>query len=168
MDTVEKDSPALEQLQKCVEALGKAAELGRFQDTEALRSLRVGASTLTPAFDQALREARKAVVDTPTDAHRMALCASEVPDLVRIVSGLAKSADQLLSGVESDLEKRRRELGDAVDPVVVVDSILKSSANDERTRFSPRRHRKIRLRPRTICWSEASRLLETSTKLQRS
>jgi hypothetical protein len=128
-DLLEKDSPALEQLQKCVEALGKAAELGRFQDTEALRSLRVGASTLTPAFDQALREARKAVVDTPTDAHRMALCASEVPDLVRIVSGLAKSADQLLSGVESDLEKRRRELGDAVDPVVVVDSILKSSAN---------------------------------------
>lgn len=128
-DLLEKDTPVLEQLQKCVEALGKAAELGRFQDTEALRSLRVGVSALSPASDQALRQARKAVVDMPTDAKRMALCASEVPERVRVVSRLAKSADQLLSGVESDLEKRRRELGDADDPVIVVDSILKSSTN---------------------------------------
>ena len=121
---LDDSTPVVAQLGHCIEALGKAAQLGRSHNAEELRHLKAHTSQLTEGHDRAIKVALDTHSTVDTQQDRIRVLASELPDRVREVAELVASATQQLADVEADLADRRRDLGDPVDAVSVVTEVL--------------------------------------------
>lgn len=125
---IDDSAPVAAQLERCIEALGKAAQLGRFHNAEQLRELRTGVGQLSEEHDRAIKRSSDAHASAKTEQDKVRILASELPDRVREIRELMASATAQLAGVEDDLASRRRDLGDPVDAVSVVTEILKEAS----------------------------------------
>jgi hypothetical protein len=125
---LDAERPLPDQLGKCLEALGKAFELGRLADDGLLRQLRQLVNEVPEDADRILRDVRSLLQRNPPLDVRLRCCAGPAPVALALVSRVFNSLDDLLSSVERDVAVRQRQVGEALDATDVMARVLASSS----------------------------------------
>jgi hypothetical protein len=121
---IERDRPILEQIDKCLEALAKAFELGRLVDADELREIRLAVKNLPSDAERLVRELRAAALPETSLQERFRICAGSTPATLGVIKRVLRSSDDLLTGLEQDIAVRQRQASEALDATVVIAGVL--------------------------------------------
>ena len=126
---LDPDRSIREQIDKCLESLDKASELGRGADDVVVRQVRQLAAALPAETDRIARDLRALLLTEVPLPEKLRCCAGPAPEAISNVSRVVKSAEGLLASVEQDVASRQRNFGEALNASVVVARVLASTSS---------------------------------------